>query len=53
MLEMANLRLFGFWSHLTEALRDRQAAERGEGRRAVFFAALYADPARLRLPRRR
>lgn len=46
ILEMANARLYPFWSSLTEALRTgepQNEAKRGEN----FFAALYADPARL------
>jgi hypothetical protein len=47
ILEMANGRLYGFWGSLTEALKTggpQNEAKRGEN----FFAALYADPARLR-----
>jgi hypothetical protein len=49
ILEMANERLYGFWGHLTEALRtgkpqNESKADSGAG----FFQALYADPARLR-----
>jgi hypothetical protein len=46
ILEMANARLYGFWGSLTEGLRTgdpQNEAKRGED----FFAALYADPARL------
>ncbi|MFL6426855.1 MAG: methyltransferase [Acidobacteriaceae bacterium] len=49
MLEMANARLYGFWNHLTEALRTGQQqneAKRDPG--ASPFVALYADPARLK-----
>ncbi|MEY4704673.1 MAG: Tetracenomycin polyketide synthesis 8-O-methyl transferase TcmO [Nitrospirota bacterium] len=46
MLEMCNERLYGFWGSLTEGLRtglpQNEAKEGGN-----FFAALYADPARL------
>ena len=46
MLEMANARLYRFWGGLTEALRTGQP--QNEARHGVdFFAALYADPARL------
>jgi hypothetical protein len=47
MLEMANARLYESWGHLTEALRTgkRQSENREEG---DLFAALYADPQRLR-----
>ncbi len=49
MLEMANARLFGFWNHLTEALRTgRQQNEAKDESGPSFFAALYADPARLK-----
>ncbi|HEY7306907.1 MAG TPA: methyltransferase [Bryobacteraceae bacterium] len=49
VLEMANARLFGFWNHLTEALRTgQQQNEAKEGSSAPTFAALYADPARLK-----
>ena len=49
MLEMANARLFGFWNHLTEALRTgRQQNEAKEDAGASPFQALYADPARLK-----
>jgi hypothetical protein len=51
ILEMANQRLYGHWSHLTEALRTgkqqneaKDAAENGSP-----FEALYADPARLKV----
>lgn len=49
LLEMANARLYGFWGHLTEALRtgepqnEIRSAQPGDD----LFAALYADPARL------
>lgn len=46
MLEMANARLYGFWGGLTDALRTGQP--QNEARHGGdFFAALYADPARL------
>jgi hypothetical protein len=48
ILEMASLRLYGHWSRLTEALRtgkpQNEIREGGDN----SFAALYADPARLR-----
>jgi len=51
MLEMANQRLYGHWSHLTEALRtgkqQNEAKEAGDGDSP--FEALYADPARLKI----
>jgi O-methyltransferase domain/Dimerisation domain len=46
ILEMANARLYPFWGALTEGLRTgspQNEAKQGED----FFAALYADPARL------
>jgi hypothetical protein len=49
ILEMANNRLYGHWSHLTTALRtgEPQNETRTEGGENSF-TALYADPARLR-----
>jgi 2-polyprenyl-3-methyl-5-hydroxy-6-metoxy-1,4-benzoquinol methylase len=49
ILEMANARLFGFWNHLTEALRTGlpQNEVKGEAG-ASAFQAIYADPARLK-----
>jgi hypothetical protein len=49
LLEMANARLYGFWGHLTEALRSgRQQNESKADPSASPFQALYADPVRLR-----
>jgi len=48
MLEMANQRLYGFWGHLTEALRTGQPQNEAKGGGQSLFAALYADPARLK-----
>jgi O-methyltransferase domain/Dimerisation domain len=48
MLEMANHRLYGFWNHLTEALRTGLPQNEARGGGASPFEALYADPARLR-----
>jgi hypothetical protein len=48
MLEMANHRLYGFWNHLTEALRTGLPQNEAKAGGPSFFAALYADPARLR-----
>ena len=49
MLEMANARLFGFWNHLTEALRTgKPQNESKTNPTASPFDALYGDPARLR-----
>jgi Dimerisation domain len=47
ILEMANHRLFGFWNHLTPALRtgrpQNEVKDSGDP-----FAAIYADPRRLK-----
>jgi hypothetical protein len=49
LLEMANARLYGFWGHLTEALKSgRPQNESKDDPSASPFAALYAHPARLR-----
>jgi hypothetical protein len=48
LLEMANLRLFGFWNGLTEALRTGQPQNEAKGGGTPFFVALYADPVRLK-----
>ncbi|HEY8161666.1 MAG TPA: methyltransferase [Methylocystis sp.] len=47
LLEMANARLYQSWGHLTEALKTgrRQSENKDQG---DLFAALYADPERLR-----
>lgn len=47
LLEMANARLYASWGNLTEALKtgQRQSENKEEG---DLFAALYADPERLR-----
>jgi hypothetical protein len=47
MLEMANARLYPFWGSLTEALRTGELQNEAKGGGQSFFAALYADPARL------
>jgi O-methyltransferase/methyltransferase family protein len=47
ILEMCNARLYSFWGDLTTALKTgepQNEAKQGED----FFAALYADPARLK-----
>jgi SAM-dependent methyltransferase len=46
ILEMANNRLYGFWGHLTEALRTGQQQNESKGGDDLF-GALYADPQRL------
>ena len=48
ILEMANQRLFHHWGHLTTALRTGQRQNEAAGSESEAFAALYADPARLR-----
>ena len=49
ILEMANARLYGFWNHLTEALRTGQPQNESKHDNSVSpFTALYADPARLK-----
>lgn len=47
ILEMSNQRLYGFWNHLTAALRT--GLSQNESKDGINpFTALYADPARLR-----
>ena len=48
ILEMANHRLFGFWNHLTEAVRTGKPQNETRNGSASPFEALYADPARLK-----
>jgi hypothetical protein len=48
ILEMANHRLYGFWGHLTEALRTGQPQNEVKGGGPGLFDTLYADPARLK-----
>jgi len=48
MLEMANLRLFHHWNYLTTALRTGQPQNEAMHGEPDLFAALYADPARLK-----
>ncbi|HUP03863.1 MAG TPA: methyltransferase [Bryobacteraceae bacterium] len=48
MLEMANHRLYGHWSHLTEGLRSGKPQNEIRTGESPLFEALYADPARLR-----
>ena len=47
ILEMANHRLYGFWGHLTEALRTGQPQNEVKSGGPGLFETLYADPARL------
>ncbi|TMA89145.1 MAG: methyltransferase [Deltaproteobacteria bacterium] len=49
LLEMLNVRLFGFWGSLTEALRTGQPQNEAKLGGGDLFTALYSDPARLRL----
>ncbi len=48
VLEMANARLYGFWGSLTEAVRTGRLQNEGKGGGENVFAAVYADPERLR-----
>ena len=48
ILEMANQRLFRFWADLTEALRTGRPQNEAKGGGESPFAALYADPERLK-----
>jgi hypothetical protein len=50
LLEMTNARIYGFWGHLTEALRTGQPQNESKTTPgAGLFDVLYGDPARLRL----
>ncbi|HEY7284662.1 MAG TPA: methyltransferase [Vicinamibacterales bacterium] len=48
LLEMANLRLYPFWGHLTEALRTGEPQNEVKTGGPSLFAVIYADPGRLR-----
>lgn len=48
ILEMANHRLYGFWGHLTTALRNGQPQNEASQGGPDVFAQLYADPERLK-----
>jgi hypothetical protein len=48
LLEMANRRLFSHWNKLTTALRTGQPQAEAGADGAETFAALYADPERLK-----
>jgi len=48
ILEMANHRLYPFWSNLTEALRTGLPQNEAKTGAAGLFETLYADPARLK-----
>jgi hypothetical protein len=47
ILEMCNHRLYGFWGHLTTAVRTGESQNESKGGDDPF-TAIYADPARLR-----
>src|SRR5215470_12401372 len=49
LVEMLNIRLYGFWGSLTEALRTGQPQNEAKSGGGNLFEALYSDPARLRL----
>lgn len=49
ILEMANDRLYGFWNHLTDALRTGRPQNEVRDGGAPLFEALYGDPAGLQL----
>jgi hypothetical protein len=48
ILEMASARLYGFWNNLTDALRTGLPQNEAKVGGEDFFAALYADPQRLK-----
>jgi hypothetical protein len=48
ILEMANHRMFGHWSNLTEGLRTGLPQSELKGGGAPVFETIYADPARLK-----
>jgi hypothetical protein len=48
ILEMANQRLYGYWGHLTEALRTGLPQNEVRGGGQPIFETLYADPERLK-----
>lgn len=48
ILEMANQRLYGHWSHLTEGLRTGLPQNEVRGGGQPLFETLYADPSRLK-----
>jgi hypothetical protein len=48
ILEMANLRLYNHWSHLTTALRTGKQQNEAKEESGSPFDALYADPSRLK-----
>lgn len=48
ILEMANARLYPFWNNLTAALRTGELQNEAKGGGESPFAALYAEPERLK-----
>jgi precorrin-6B methylase 2 len=48
ILEMANHRLYGFWNHLTEALKTGAPQNESKHDGGDPFVLLYSEPARLR-----
>lgn len=48
LLEMANGRLYGIWSNLTEVLRTGMSQDESKSSELETYDALYADPARLK-----
>lgn len=48
ILEMANMRLYGFWGSLTEGLRTGEPQNEVKHGGEDLFATLYSDPVRLR-----
>jgi O-methyltransferase domain/Dimerisation domain len=48
ILEMANTRLYPFWNNLTAALRTGELQNEAKGGGESPFAALYAEPGRLK-----
>lgn len=48
ILEMANRRQYGHWAHLTEALRTGQPQGEVHDGTQSLYAAIYADPARMK-----
>lgn len=48
IVEMANLRLYEHWSHLTTALRTGKQQNEAKHGKGSPFEALYADPSRLK-----
>jgi O-methyltransferase/methyltransferase family protein len=49
LLEMMNARLYGFWAHLTEALRTGELQNEAKTGGGGLFDVVYSDPALLRI----